>query len=336
MITPLQKWISKYLEYLEVAQNKSGKTIENYHHYLQRFAGFVEGGEKAKPFKLAKMDLDLVHNYQLFLNRYVDEREKGLAISTQNYHLIALRAFLKYLVRNDVPTLAPEKIDLKKTGERVVSFLKRDEMERLFEAIDISKKTGMRNRAMIETLYSTGLRVSELVSLNRSQVDLERREFTVIGKGRKARIVFLSARCVKWIKLYLAERDDNWDPLFISFGRTREKDILGAELPTKVDGATRSVGVKMSVREKRVLGEKKRLTAYTVQTVVRKGAKLAGLSKKVTPHVIRHSFATELLHNGADIRSVQDMLGHASITTTQIYTHSTNTRLREIHEKFHE
>lgn len=303
-ITPLQKMITRFLENLEVGQGKSPRTIRNYHHYLQRFHDFVDG--KAAE----KLDLDDVHKYQLFLNRYKDERERGLSAKTQNYHLIALRAFLKYLVKQDVDTLAPEKIDLKKTAERIVDFLTRDEVERLFKAVDLSKRTGMRDRAMLETLYSTGLRVSELISLNRSQVDLERREFSIRGKGDKPRIVFLSERCVKWLKLYLAERTDNWEPLFISYGRRREDEELG-------------------------LGEKRRLTAYTVQTMVRQTARIAGIGKKVTPHVIRHSFATELLHNGADIRAVQDMLGHASITTTQIYTHSTNKRLRDIHEKFH-
>lgn len=303
-VTELQKLITRFLENLEIGRGKSQRTVENYHHYLQRFADFV--GDK----KPGDFTLDDIHKYQLFLNRFKDARERGLSPKTQNYHLIALRAFLKYLVKQDVPTLAPEKIDLKKTGERIVDFLTRDEMDRLFEAIDISKKTGLRDRAILETLYSTGLRVSELVSLDRSQVDLERREFTIRGKGDKPRIVFLSERCVKWIKYYLAERTDNWEPLFISYGRNRDDDELG-------------------------LGEKRRLTAYTIQTMVRTAAKIAGLGKKVTPHVIRHSFATEMLNNGADIRAIQEMLGHASITTTQIYTHSTNKRLREIHEKFH-
>jgi len=303
-VSELQRLITRFLEHLEVAQNRSVKTIENYHHYLQRFADFVDEKDPEK------LDLEDIHKYQLYLNRYVDERERGLSPKTQNYHLIALRAFLKYLVKNDVPSLAPEKIDLKKTGDRVVDFLTRDEMDRMFEAIDLGKRTGMRDRAMLETLYSTGLRVSELVSLNRSQVDLERKEFTVRGKGQKPRLVFLSDRCVKWLKYYLAERNDNWEPIFISYGRKREDEELG-------------------------LGEKRRLTPYSVQTMVRTTARNAGIGKKVTPHVIRHSFATELLYNGADIRDVQEMLGHSSITTTQIYTHTTNRRLREIHQKFH-
>ncbi len=303
-VSELQRLITRFLENLEVGQGKSRKTVENYHHYLQRWVDFV-GAKNPADFSL-----DDVHRYQMFLNRYKDERDRPLGVKTQNYHLIALRAFLKYLVKQDVPTLAPEKIDLKKTGERIVDFLTRDEMERLFEAIDISAKTGLRDRAILETFYSTGLRVSELVSLDRSQVDLKRGEFTVRGKGDKPRIVFLSERCVKWLKLYLADRQDNWEPLFISYGRNRDDDELS-------------------------LGEKRRLTAYSVQTVVRRTAKLAGLGKKVTPHVIRHSFATELLNNGADIRAIQEMLGHSSITTTQIYTHSTNPRLRDVHRRFH-
>lgn len=316
----LQRLISRFLEHLEVAKNKSLKTIENYHHYLQRFADFL--GEDAGRFP-AGLTLDDVHRYQVHLNRFVDERGHGLSVKTQNYHLIALRAFLKYLVKMDVPCLAPEKIDLKRIPERIVDFLTREEVERLFETVGLGRESASgrrgelqavavaRDRAILETLYSTGLRVSELVSLNRSQVDVERGEFTVRGKGRKPRLVFLSERCTGYLKSYLAKRSDHWEPLFISVGRRREGEELG-------------------------LGEKRRLTAYSVEEMVRRTGRLAGIGKKVTPHVLRHSFATTLLHNGADIRSVQEMLGHASITTTQIYTHSTNERLREVHRKFHE
>lgn len=303
-VSELQRLITRFLEHLEIAQNKSLKTIQNYHHYLQRFADFVDEKDPGE------LHLDDVHQYQLFLNRYVDERKRSLSPKTQNYHLIALRAFLKYLVKNDVPSLAPEKIDLKKVGERVVDFLTREELERLFEASSLNPRSGLRDRAILELLYSTGLRVSELVSLNRSLVDLERKEFTVRGKGQKPRLVFLTDRCVKYLRYYLSEREDNWEPFFISYGRNREDETLG-------------------------LGEKRRLTAYSVQTIVRNAARHAGIAKKVTPHVIRHSFATELLHQGADIRDVQEMLGHSSITTTQIYTHTTNRRLRETHKKFH-
>ncbi len=317
-IPELQKLITKFLEHVEISKNQSRKTVENYHHYLQRFVDFI--GDKAP----VELDADDIHQFQIFLNRYKDLRDRNLSPKTQNYHLIALRAFLKFLVKQDIPTMAPEKIELKKIGERIVDFLTRGEVERLFEAVDISSRTGLRDRAILETFYSTGLRVSELVSLNRSQVDLERREFTIRGKGQKPRIVFLSERCVHWIKLYLTERADNWEPLFVSFGRTRDSDEL--DLGNRNNAAPASASA---------LGEKRRLTAYTIQETVRRTARMAGIGKKVTPHVIRHSFATDLLHNGADIRAVQEMLGHASITTTQIYTHSTNARLREVHERFH-
>ena len=183
-ITILQRWITRFLEHLEIGKNKSKKTIENYHHYLQRFAGYYEKGDPSR------LTLDDVHGYQMFLNRFADARGRGLGVKTQNYHLIALRAFLKYLVRQDIETLAPEKIDLKKIPERIVDFLTREEVERLFEVIDFGKRGGARDRAMLETLYSTGLRVSELVGLNRSQVDLERREFTVRGKDESRGLCF--------------------------------------------------------------------------------------------------------------------------------------------------
>jgi site-specific recombinase XerD len=296
--------IRKFLEHTEVGKNQSAKTIENYNHYLTRFLEWY--GDK-QPHQIK---LDDIHKYRLYLNRFADDRGRTLGIKTQNYHIIALRAFLKYLTKNDIATLPPEKIDLQKIPERTVEYLTREELERLFKEINTNTIKGRRDRAIVETLYSTGLRVSELVSLNRQQVDLKRKEFLVRGKGRKPRIVFLSERAAKFIQDYLDERRDNFDPLFINHGRSRKGEDI-------------------------TLGEKKRLTTVSVQNVVRSCALKAGIIKKVTPHVLRHSFATELLLNGADIRSVQEMLGHASITTTQIYTHVTNKRLREIHEKFH-
>ena len=244
------------------------------------------------------------------MNRYEDDRGRTLGVKTQNYHVIALRAFFKYLIKNDIPTLPPEKIDLQKIPERTIEYLTREELERLFQEVGSEGLMQLRNRAIIETLYSTGLRVSELVSLNRSQVDLKRKEFMVRGKGKKPRIVFLSERASEHIENYLNERKDNFEPLFINHGRARKGDDI-------------------------TLGEKRRLTRVSVEYIVRRTARKAGIIKKVTPHILRHSFATELLLNGADIRSVQEMLGHSSITTTQIYTHVTNKRLREIHEKFH-
>lgn len=304
MSKSISKLIRQFLEHVEVGKNQSSKTIENYQHYLGRFLNWY--GDK-RPHTITLND---IHKYRLFLNRYSDDRGRTLGIKTQNYHIIALRAFLKYLTKNDIPTLPPEKIDLQKIPERTVEYLTREELERLFGAVPVNTLMGLRNRAILETLYSTGLRVSELAALNRQQVDLKRKEFMVRGKGKKPRIVFLSERCEKHIRNYLNERDDNFEPVFINHGRSRKGDDI-------------------------TLSEKKRLTTVSIENIVRNTALKAGIIKKVTPHILRHSFATELLLNGADIRSVQEMLGHASITTTQIYTHVTNKRLREIHEKFH-
>lgn len=299
--------IQQFLEHCEIEKNQSQKTLINYTHYLERFLGF------SGDINLESINLTLVKKYRLFLNRYEHRPHENLTVKTQNYHVIALRAFLKYCVKQDWKSLEPEKVELSKIPDRIVEYLDRDELERLFEAVDTSKINGVRNRAILELLYSTGLRVSELTSLNRDQINLERGEFQVRGKGQKVRIVFLSDRATEWINEYLNMRDDNFDPLFLNHKRSRKKK----------DG---DIDIK---------GEHRRLTDYTVQEMVRNTAYKAGIIKKVTPHVLRHSFATELLINGADIRSVQEMLGHASITTTQIYTHISNKKLREIHNKFH-
>lgn len=299
----LKPLIIDFLEHAEIAKNQSPKTIENYKHYLGRFSDF------AGDINPREITLAMIQKYQLHLNRLEDDHGENLGKKTQNYHIIALRAFLKYLIKNDYETLPPEKIELSKIPERTVDFISREEVERLFKQVDLKSKTGLRDRAILETLYSTGLRVSELRSLNRKQVDLVRKEFMVRGKGRKPRVVFLSERCVKWIEDYMRTRTDNIEPLFINYGRGRSAPEIGAD-------------------------EKRRLTAYTIQDMVRRTALHAGIAKKVTPHILRHSFATELLTNGADIRAVQEMLGHASITTTQIYTHVTNQRLKEIHRKY--
>lgn len=309
----LSKAIIEFLEHAEITRNQSKKTIENYNHYLGRFVKWY--GEKKEVESVTAAD---VQSFRLYLNRLEDENGgQLLTIKTQNYHIIALRAFLKYCIRNDMETLSPEKIDLSKIPERTVEYLNRDELERLFEAVTLYGGRGsngrlrmLRDRAIMETLYSTGLRVSELARLNRNQVDLDRREFMVRGKGRKTRIVFLSDRAVESISEYLKAREDNFDPLFLNYRHGKK----GEDITT---------------------GEKRRLSTVMIEYLVRGYARHAGIIKKVTPHVLRHSFATELLINGADIRSVQEMLGHASITTTQIYTHITNKRLKEVHEKYH-
>ena len=328
----LSPLIPRFLEHAEIGKNQSPKTIQNYHHYLGRFLKWMEGhgdgdgdGEAVNPQDIT---LEKIHEYRLFLNRYEDDRGRTLGQKTQNYHLIALRAFLKYLSKNDIPSLAPEKVELGKTPQRTVEFLTREELDRLFEAIDLSHSTGLRDRAILETLFSTGLRVSELASLNREQVDLKRREFMVRGKGRKPRIVFVSERCAGWLERYLKSREDNWKPLFINTRRMRKT--------SKPPGIERHSPSKINIETDLLnLHEKRRLTTVSIENIVRKAARMAGLIKKVTPHSLRHSFATNLLFRGADLRSVQDMLGHASIATTQIYTHLTNKHLREVHEKFH-
>ena len=303
----LSEAIRQFLVHCEIEKNQSRKTIVNYRHYLERFEAF------SKDVEIERIDLHLIQQYRLFLNRYEHRPFEPLTIKTQNYHIIALRALLKYCAKRSWKTLEPEKIELGKIPERTVEYLTREELERLFEAVNISTIIGLRNRAIMEFLYSTGLRISELVNLNRDQINLERGEFQVRGKGRKMRIVFLSERAKQWITEYLAARNDGFEPLFLNHRRARKKRPGALEMK----------------------GEHRRLTEYTIQEMVRRTAYTAGIVKKVTPHVLRHSFATELLINGADIRSVQDMLGHASITTTQIYTHLTNQKLREVHEKYH-
>jgi site-specific recombinase XerD len=293
--------IENFLIYCELTKNHSQKTIENYHHYLWRLKDFF-GNDK----KIEELTLEDVNAFRLFLNRYSDKKNQTLSIKTQNYHLIALRAFLKYLRKHDIDCLAPEKIELAKTASRTVEFLNREELDDLFEAVDHKTKTGIRDLAIIHTLYSTGLRVSELVGLDRDQVNLERREFMVRGKGKKPRIVFLSDLACDYIQNYLKLRDDNFEPLFIN-------------------------GLKTSITD----GEKRRLSARSVQNIIKKYSLKAGIVKQVTPHTLRHSYATQLLMNGADIRSVQEMLGHSSITTTQVYTHITDKKLRETHQKYH-
>jgi site-specific recombinase XerD len=301
----LKDAIYDFLTHCEVGKYQSKKTVENYRHYLKRFERF------AKP----KMDVgtissDLVRDYRLHLHRTpIAGQGVTLDIKTQQYHLIALRALLKHMHKNDVKTLSPEKIELPKVPGRQVEVLSREELDGMLNVIDVTKRNGLRDLAILHLLYSTGLRVSELSNLNRKDVNLESREFRVIGKGRKARIVFISETAVEHVKRYLESRDDNWTPLFVS-------------------NSNRS-------RAKSLLGDDRRLEPQAIERVVRTIASRAGIVKKVTPHTLRHTFATELLKNGADIRSVQEMLGHASITTTQIYTHLTNKRLKEIHDQFH-
>ena len=307
----LQKYYIQFLEYLEVERNRSRLTLRNYDHYLKRFVEFCAKQGVTDP---SDVDLELVRSFRLHLNRLL-QKEKNLKIITQNYHLIALRSFLKYLAKRDVKSLAAEKIELPKTPARTVEFLDIEDVERLIKATDDeeSKLTRLRDRAILETLFSTGLRISELVALKRDNLNLKRGEFAVRGKGDKMRLVFLSHRAIETINQYLKERQDNSKALFI---RHDAKESVEKQLE--------SMSEQMSG-----------LTARSIQRVIKKYAKLAGIMKKITPHTLRHSFATDLLTNGADLRSVQELLGHSSISATQIYTHLTNKRLRDVYENFH-
>lgn len=311
-MTPLKQYITQYLEYLEIEKNRSQKTVENYGFYLQRFFLWAE---KNKLDKVENITQEHMRNFRLWLNRL--HPEKPLKKSTQNYHMIALRSFLKYCSKQDIKTLAPEKIELAKNQERSVSFLEGDELERFLEAPtqsserDIIKK---RDRAILELLFSTGLRVSELASLKRSGVNLSKDEFTVRGKGDKYRIVFLSQRAKESIKKYLDCRKDSFFPLFIRHDRAFSVNQRAHQEKNDSDLF---------------------LTSRSVQRLVERYAKMVGITKKVSPHTLRHSYATDLLQNGADLRSVQSLLGHASVTTTQIYTHITNQHLRDVHKAFH-
>lgn len=295
-----------FLEHLEVERNVSRLTVRNYNHYLTRFVDWLE---TQQCHDLLKLDSDLIRRYRVYLSQYTDSIGRTLSMATQGYHMIAVRSWLKWLIKNDVPVLNPEKIDLPKKEPHHMQFLNVEQLERLFSQTDTTTLGGLRDRAILEVLFSTGLRVSELVSLNRDQVDIDRREFGVIGKGRKPRVVFLSDRSASWLTAWLSKRVDSWRPVF-----TR----LMGRLPEITDS-----------------GEKMRLTARSVQRLVDRYCRLAHLPLKISPHGIRHSFATDLLTNGANLRDVQEMLGHKNISTTQIYTHVTQPQLRQIHTKYH-
>lgn len=291
-----------FIESLEVEQGRSQKTAENYHLYLERlieFAGDIE---------VDKITSELVRKYRLWLNRYENEQGDQLSTITQNYHLIALRSFLKYCSKRDIPTLTPEKVDLPKIKRRQVSFLTTEETIRLIDTVDLNTATGLRDRAILELLFSSGLRVSELTNLNRDHINLARGEFMVRGKGQKDRPVFVSPEATEWLAKYIETRHDQAVPLFVRYSGAKTGD------------------------EK---GESFRLTPRSVQRLVQHYAKLAGITKHVSPHTLRHSFATDLLMNGADLRSVQSMLGHSNIATTQVYTHVTDQHLKDVHKKFH-
>lgn len=297
-------YLNDYIEYVEIERGRSPKTAENYSLYLSRFIEFSEDVD------VERISPELVRKYRIWLNRFTnDTNGEKLSLLTQSYHLIALRGFLSYLSRRDIKTLSPDKIELPKVSKKQVSFLDTDEIKLLLEVVPTEKISGLRDKALIELLYSSGLRVSELVSLNRKDINTKRREFIVRGKGKKDRPVFISHYAATQIDSYLTKRKDNLMPLFISYSKNSS-----------------------------VISEKnyRRLTPRSIQRILHKYAKLAGITKHVSPHTLRHSYATGLLRNGADIRSVQALLGHSNISTTQVYTHVTDYHLKQIYDKYKE
>lgn len=308
----LDEVLLRYLEHCEIDRNLSQNTIKMYDFYLSDFASWAKSYLKVETVKLKDIDQEMVKKYRLNLNRRVSSKShEGFKRSTQNTFLVALRAFLKYLVVDEgVEVLPPEKVTLGKTDEHLPKVLNEEQLSRLFEVQNLNKRSGIRDRTILEVLFSTGLRVSELVSLNVDDINLDSQEFTVIGKGRKVRTVYLSKSAVDWIKRYLATRNDNFIPLFIRYS-----------------------GKKMDSQD--FDGESLRLTPRSVQRLIKKYIVRAGISVDATPHTLRHTFATGLLKEGADLRSVQELLGHSNVSTTQIYTHVTNRQLKETHKKYH-
>ncbi len=304
--SPILSIKQEFLEYVEIERGRSIKTVENYDHYLRRF---FEHAKINNPKDISETN---IREFRLWLNRQPGANFKDKSTMkrrTQNYYLIALRSFLKFLAKRGITALAPEKIELAKTEARELDLISNDELTRLLNAPDTSEVKGLRDKAILELFFSTGLRVSELCSLGRD-LDLTKDEFSIRGKGDKVRVVFISDEARKAVRAYLEKRDDMDDALFVQVPNKSGKDVLAKK-------------------------DSMRLSPRSIERIVQAYAIKAGISRKVTPHVIRHSFATDLLSNGADLRSVQALLGHANITTTQVYTHVTDKHLRDIHKNFH-
>ncbi|HOD96716.1 MAG TPA: tyrosine-type recombinase/integrase [Candidatus Paceibacterota bacterium] len=297
---------NQYLEYLEIEKNRSAKTLENYNRYLTVFLNFLSERLHKKLEQLIPKDITLenVRQFRLYLNR-TEGTEGNLKKVTQNYYIIALRGFLKYLSKMNVESLPAEQVELARVTRNEIGLISFEDLERLLNAPDENSLKGLRDRAILEMLFATGLRVSELCQLNRESVNLERGEFSVKGKGGKIRLVFLSDSAKAILKKYLEKRTDTEEPLFITFKKSKNNEVLG------------------------------RITPRSVERLINFYARKSGIVKRVTPHTLRHLFATDLLQNGADLRSVQMLLGHSNISTTQVYTHITDKELKEIYQTFH-
>lgn len=316
----IKEAILRFLEYCELDKNLSVRSVRMYAYYLNFFlAWFVEHSsiarsgltkEALESFPVEKIDEEVIREFRLYLSHeYINPYKGDLKKQTQTYFLVAMRSFLRFLVKRKLKVVSPEMIELGKQRDRAIKFLLPEELERIFNAVSLTDEMGYRDRAILEMLFSTGLRVSELVSLNRDQMNFGSGEFGVIGKGGKARVAFLSKSAVEWIQKYFDKRKDPYRPLFIRYSGPEIKEGL--------------------------TDDKLRLSARSIERMIDKYRKIAAIPFRIGPHVLRHSYATDLLSHGADLRSVQEMLGHKNISTTQIYTHVTNTRLKEVHEKFH-
>lgn len=310
--TNFEDAVIKYLEFCEIERNLSQNTIKMYHFYLSDFKGWAKLHSGKEIVKLSDLSPELIKKYRISLNRRISSKSRSeFKRSTQKTFLVALRAFLKYLViEEELEIMSPDQITLGKVNDRVPKVLNESQLKKLFEVQNLDRRSGVRDRAVLETLFSTGLRVSELTSLNRDDINLKSGEFTVVGKGGKARIVYLSQSAIQWLNRYLSARNDPYIPLFIRYS-----------------------GKKME--EQDFDGESLRISARSIQRMVKKYIKRSGVSVDATPHTFRHTFATGLLSEGADLRSVQELLGHSNVSTTQIYTHVTNPQLRDVHKRFH-
>jgi site-specific recombinase XerD len=304
----LSQAITAFLEYQAIDKNRSPKTIEIYRHYLDRFARWMKGDPD-----VSTVTLQQIRSFRVYLSTFTDERGELLDVRTQSYHAIAIRSMLKFLARQRIASLAADQIELPKLDPRELSYLTPEELDRLLETPDITTLGGIRDRTLMEVFFSTGLRLSELASMTRAQVEAGTNELRVVGKGRKERIVFISDRAREWIDSWNSKRQDRQSSLFVGW---------------RGKGTTEHPSIKVQINATP-------LTPRSIERIITKHALIAGLAKQITPHSLRHSFATDLLRNGADIRSVQTLLGHSSITTTQIYTHITNQQLRQVHERFH-
>lgn len=303
--------INDFFESLEIEKGRSTKTTENYGLYLARFLDLItQDFPEGATIKPSDLTPEILRKFRLRLNRFDDnQNHERLSALTQSYHLIALRGFLKYLAKRGIHSLDPSLVDLPRAAKKQVTFLHFDEVERLLSGIPIDTETGLRDRAIIELLFSGGLRVSELCNLNRDSINLARREFMVRGKGKKDRPIFIDQTTADHLEEYLSARHDTLPALFLNNSSNQNTPDTS--------------------------GDFRRLSPRSIERIIQKYARLAGITKHVTPHTLRHSFATDLLMNGADLRSVQSLLGHANIATTQIYTHITDPHLKEVHEKFH-